>query len=120
MDDSFWERDVWYRFSKITNGFAIYCEVLNYEPVKWVIEHLKTARPPMEAEIGSELFKFIRNVTTHFPFFEGWDDVCFCNPLVNWHKEGQSIDRFLSRYAGHEAVKYRFWEPDKKRMTYLS
>ncbi len=120
MDDSFWDKDQWYRFSKVTSGFAIYAEVLNYEPIKQVIEHLKTARPPMEAEIGSELFKFIRNVIAHFPFFTAWNDVWISNPLVNWYKEGQSIDKFLRKYAGRDPVKYRFWEPDKKRMTYLS
>ncbi|MEE9119221.1 MAG: hypothetical protein V3U02_11615, partial [Calditrichia bacterium] len=57
MDDSFWEKDNWYRFSKTKDGFTVYSELLNYEPIKWVIEHIKKARPPMEAEIGSELFK---------------------------------------------------------------
>jgi hypothetical protein len=120
MDDSFWDKDAWYRFSRVTNGFAIYAEVLNYEPIKWVIEHMKTARPPMEAEIGSELFKFIRNVLTHFPFFRSWDGVWVSKNLVNWYKEGLSIDKFLSKYAGRPPVKYRFWEAEKKRMTYLN
>jgi hypothetical protein len=120
MGEAFWEEDVWYRFSKVTNGFAIYGEVLNYEPIKRVIEQLKTARPPMEAEIGSELFKFIRNVIAHFPFFEEWNDVWINKSLVNWYNEGQSIDRFLNKYAGHDPIKYRFWESQKKRMTYLS
>jgi hypothetical protein len=52
----------WYRFSKIKDTFAVYTELLNYEPMKYVIEYLKKFRPPMEAEIASELFKFIRNV----------------------------------------------------------
>ncbi len=120
MNDSFWGKDAWYRFSRITNGFAIYSELLNYEPIKWVIEHMKTARPPMEAEIGSDLFKFVRNVLTHFPFFKRWDDVWISKSLVNWRKEGQSIDRFLISYVGKPPVKYRFWEDEKKRMNYLS
>jgi len=120
MDDSFWDKDAGYRFSRVTNGFAIYSEVLNYEPIKWVIEHMRTARPPMEAEIGSELFKFIRNIISHFPFFSSWDDVWISKNLVNWHREGQSIDKFLSHYVGKPPVKYRFWEAAKKRMTYLS
>ncbi|WP_219906162.1 hypothetical protein [Shewanella algae] len=40
--------------------------------------------------------------------------------LVNWQREGLTIDRFLKKYAGHDEVKYRFWEADKKRMTYMS
>jgi hypothetical protein len=120
MNDSFWQKDAWYRFSRVTIGFAIYSEVLNYEPIKWVIEHIRTARPPMEAEIGSDLFKFVRNVITHFPFFNSWDEVWISKSLVNWHKEGQSMDKFLRNYVGRPSVKYRFWDAEKKRMTYLS
>lgn len=120
LDDSFWEKDKWHRFSKVKDGFAVYSELLNYEPIKWIIESIKKSRPPMEAEIGSELFKFIRNVIIHFPFFDSWNDVWINQSLINWHKEGQSIDRFIRKYTGKQMVKYRFWEADKKRMTYLS
>lgn len=120
MEDSFWDKEGIYRFSKVTAGFTVYCEVLNYEPIQWVIDHLKKTRPPMEAEIGSDLFKFVRNVIAHFPFFETWDDVWLNKALVNWNKQGQSIDRFLNNYSGKQPVKYRFWEQEKKRMSYLS
>jgi len=118
--DSFWEKDAWYRFSKIKDAFGVYSELLNYEPIKWVIEHIKKARPPIEAEIGSELFKFIRNIITHFPFFNSWNDICISRQIINWNKEGQSVDKFLKKYEGRKQVKYRFWEAEKKRMTYLS
>jgi len=120
MAESFWEKDQWYRFSKVKDGFAIYSELLNYEPIKWVIEYIKNSRPPMEAEIGSELFKFIRNIIIHFPFFNGWDEVWINKSIINWYKEDQSIDRFIEKYKGKYVVKYRFWEEDKKKMTYLS
>lgn len=120
MNDAFWQRDAWYRFSKVKDGFAVYSELLNYEPIKWVLEDLKKSRPPMEAEIASDLFKFIRNVLLHFPFFDGWDDVWISKPVVNWYSEGRSIDKFLKGYTGQQTVKYRFWEADKKAMTYLS
>jgi len=120
IDELFWGKDEKYRFSRIKDIFYVYSELLNYEPIKWVIEHLKTIRPPMEAEIGGELFKFIRNVISHFPFFDRWDDIWVNKQIVNWNREGQSIDKFLSKYEGHNQVKYRFWEADKKRMTYLS
>ena len=118
--DEFWEKEDWYRFSKTKEGFSIYSELLNYEPLQWVIKHIKKARPPMEAEIGSELFKFIRNVITHFPFFNAWNDVWIKKTVINWFKESQTIDKFLEKYTGKETVKYRFWEEDKKQMTYLS
>lgn len=119
MADSFWEKQEWERFSKIKQAFRIYAELLNYEPIILVIEKLKTDRPPMESEIGSELFKFVRNVVTHFPFFTKWDNVWISVSLVNWYKENQTIDKFLKKYEGKEEVKYRFWEPSKKAMTYL-
>ncbi len=120
MDDSFWDKDEWYRFSKVKDGFAVYAELLNYPPIKWVIEHIKRTKPPKEAEIGSELFKFIRNIVAHFPFFESWNKVWISKSIINWHKEGQSIDKFLNKCKGKDTVKYRFWEAQKKRMTYLS
>ncbi|KZS40577.1 hypothetical protein AWE51_06420 [Aquimarina aggregata] len=119
MNDDYWQKDEWERFSKIKQAFAIYAELLNYEPIKHVIEQLKTARPPMESEIGSELFKFVRNVVSHFPFFNSWDSVWVSKPIINWYREGLTIDRFLKKYEGHQEVKYRFWEEKKKRMTYL-
>lgn len=120
MNDSFWDKDEWYRFPKVKDGFTIYAELLNYSPIKWVIESIKKTRPPMEAEIGSELFKFIRNVITHIPFFASWNEVWINKSIINWYKEGQSMDRFLNKYKGRETVKYRFWEAQKKKMTYLS
>jgi len=120
MSENFFENGDLYRYSRIKDAFAVYTELLNYEPIKWVIEHIKTSRPPMEAEIGSELFKFIRNVINHFPFYDRWDDVWINKSIINWYREGQTIDKFLEKYKGHQIVKYRFWEADKKRMTYLS
>jgi hypothetical protein len=120
IDDSFWVKSDWERFSKINQTYSIYTELLNYEPIKWIIEKLKTDRPPMEAEIGSELFKFVRNVFTHFPFFTKWDDVWINKSIINWYKDGLTIDKFLKKYEGKTEVKYRFWEAGKERMTYLT
>jgi hypothetical protein len=120
MEDSFFEKDGWYRLSKTKEGFAVYSELLNYEPIKWVIEHMKKSRPPPEAEIGSDFFKAIRNIITHFPFFGSWDEICISKKIINWNKEGKSIDKFLKKYQGKETLKYRIWEERKKKMTYLS
>ena len=120
MDDSFWDKDAWYRFSKVKDGFGVYSELLNYEPLRWVLDNMKISSPPMEAEIARELFKFIRNIITHFPFFDSWEDVWVNKSLVNWLGEGRFIDRFIRKYVGKEHVKYRFWEEQTKKMTYLS
>ena len=118
--DSFWKKGTYYRFGEIKDAFSIYAELLNYEPISWVIENIRKSRPPMEAEIGSELFKFIRNVVIHFPYFEKWDDVWFDREVINWYQEGQSIDKFLRKYEGRDPVKYRVWDAKKREMTYLS
>jgi hypothetical protein len=120
IEDSFWEQEDWYRFSKVINLFSVYAELLAYEPFKYVLEAIKKKRPPMESEIGGPLFKFIRNTFAHFPLFESWNEVWLTKGLVNWQKEGQTIDRFLKKYAGHTEIKYRFWEAEKKKMTYMS
>ena len=120
FEDLFWEKKETYRFNKIKQAFAIYSELLNYEPIKWYIKHLKTARPPMEAEIGGELFKVIRNIISHFPYFDTWEEVWVKKSIVNWDRKGMTIDRFFNKYEGKEEVKYRFWEERKKTMTYLS
>ena len=86
LSDDFWKRDAYYRFSRIKDAFSIYAELLNYPPIKWVVEYLKNHRPPMEAEIGSELFKFVRNVVVHFPLFESWEKVWISKDIMNWYK----------------------------------
>lgn len=120
MQDDFWDKGDWYRFSKVANAFAIYSELLEYEPFKYVLEEIDKQRPPMEATIGGPLFKFVRNVLAHFPFYEKWDDVWVTKNLVNWNKDGLTIDKFLKKFSGNEEVKYRFWESQKKKMTYIS
>jgi hypothetical protein len=85
MEDSFWELNSTNRFGILKDGLSIYTELLNYEPIKWVIEKMKTERPPMEAEIGGELFKFFRNVILHFPLFDTWDEVYVTKTLANWY-----------------------------------
>jgi len=52
MAEGFWKREGWYRFSKVSNIFAVYSELLTYEPFRYVLEELKKSRPPMESEIG--------------------------------------------------------------------
>lgn len=119
-EDSFWEQNSFYRFSKIKDAFAIYTELLNYPPITWVLEEMKTSRPPMESVIAKDLFKFIRNAFAHFPFYDSWDEVWIDKYIVNWNKPGQRIDKLLKKYSGKPEIKYRMWDPIKREMTYLS
>lgn len=119
-EESFWKKDPYYRFSKIKDCFLIYSEILEYEPIGWFLEALKKLRPSMEAELVKEFFLFLRNLLIHFPFFNSWNDVYFDKQLINWSNPGKSIDQFLSRFVGHEQVKYRMWSPESKTMTYVA
>lgn len=118
--NDFLEKDAWYRLSRARDLFGVYAELLKYEPITWVIERLRKTRPPMEAEIAGDLFRFIRHLVSHFPFFNSWDEIAINKGIVNWTGESGSIDKLLQKYEGHKQVKYRFWETAKKRMTYLS
>jgi hypothetical protein len=120
MEDNFWNRDASYRFSKIRDGFGVYSELLHYEPLQWVLDNMRIQRPPLEAEIAKELFRFVRNVITHFPFFDNWESVWVNKSVLTWSGKSQSVDRFLEKYVGKGEVQYRFWEPMKNKMTYLS
>ena len=116
----FWEQSPQYRFYKISQAFSIYNEILTHEPFNGVLIWLSKYRPPMESEISGSLFKFIRNVLVHFPFYDTWDDVWINKDLVNWKKPNQSIDKFLEKFSGKPNVKYRFKETSKQGFTYVT
>ncbi|WP_125706602.1 hypothetical protein [Lacticaseibacillus daqingensis] len=118
--DKFWEQAPFIRFSKIRDVFNIYGEVLHYEPIKWVIEDMRVSRPPKEAEIAEGLFRSLRNLFSHFPVFTSWDDVWFNHDLLNWDKSNQSIYKFFHGHLNDSEVKYRFWDSNREKMTYLS
>lgn len=120
FDSNFWDKEPYYRLSMTRDAFSVYSELENYEPIKWVLDEMKSKRPPQEAEIAKELFKFIRNVLSHFPVFESWDDIWVNENLINWSKDDQSIDRFIKKNLSTGEFKYRFWEEKEKAMTYLS
>jgi len=120
ISDSFWRKNGYYRFNKIRECFLIYSELLDYLPIRWALEYIKKARPPIEEKIGRDLFKVIRNLLVHFPFFNNWNEVWFSKSLVNWCKDDQSIDKFFKAYEKHDPIKYRIWDADKRKMTYIS
>lgn len=116
----FWAQSKIYRLNKISQAFSIYSEIITYEPFNGVFKWLSKYRPPMESEISSSLFKFIRNVLAHFPFFDSWDEIWISKELVNWRYENQSIDKFLKTFCGKPFVKYRFKENKNKDFTYIT
>ena len=118
MTDEFWDKSPVYRLSRTKDVFAVYSETLKYSPIQWVIENVTR---PNFSDVGKDLFKFIRHVLLHFPFFNQWDEIWLKRSIVNLYSQRpQFIDRYLSDNEGKEELKYRFWEGDKKRMTYVS
>lgn len=125
VSDEFMLSDARIRFYKLREAFSIYKELLDYEPIKEYIRWMKKGgRPHFEGIIADDLFSFIRNLLSHFPIFDTWNDVYINKNLATWSKAGQ-IDRFLikgiqEKSDGKGIVKYRIWEEKKNRMTYLS
>ena len=118
MPDEFWDKPAEVRFSKTKDLFAVYSEILKYPPMQWVIEANKR---PNYSDVGKNLFKLIRHILMHFPFFERWDDVWIKQSLVNlYSNRPQFIHKFLTENQGRDELKYRFWEEKHKRMTYIS
>lgn len=118
FSDEFWEKDSYYRFSKIKDCLAVYSEIYLYEPIKHHIKELETARPPGEALIAKEYLRFIRNLLLHFPFYNNWNAVVLNKTLVNWIREGERIDRFLTEHEDQHEIKYRIWQEHKKKFIY--
>lgn len=71
----FWEKAPYYRLNRISQAFSTYSEIIHYDPFDGVFKWLEKYRPPMESEISGPLFKFIRNLLVHFPFFDSWDEI---------------------------------------------
>lgn len=114
----FWEESPIYRLGRISQLFSIYGEILNHKPIKEALEQIAAKRPPMESEISGQLFKFIRNILAHFPFFDSWDEIWVNKELINWYKKDQTIDKFLEKFKGSASVEYRYKEKNKLTFNY--
>jgi len=123
--EEFFNNNPEYRFLKIRETFSIYKELISYKPIKEYLIYVKNGgRPPLEGFIVDDLFSFIRNVLSHFPIFDSWEDVYISETLATWNKGG-TIHKFLLKSIKIKiddsgAIKYRIWENSKNQMTYIS
>jgi hypothetical protein len=116
MTDSFWCKKPATRLHTIKDVFSVYTELIQYEPLKFLLEN--NPRPHYQM-VGKDLMKFIRNILFHFPFYAEWSDIVFSKSLIlTFDTNNSSIDRFLSK-SQSEKIKYRFWEERIKKMTYI-
>jgi len=103
ISDDFFNNSDFYRFCRIKNLFEIYSEMLSYQPFITILKYY-SLRSPNKSKILKDLFKFIRNVLSHFPFYDSWDEVWINKNIVNWNKPGQTIDKFLNNNEGQKSI----------------
>ena len=118
IKDDFWEKDPVYRLMRTKEAFSVYIELIEYKPIKKYL--IQDTTPPTTEEIGKETFKFIRNYLSHFPLFNSWNEIWIKQELLNWNKPYQSMDRFLRKFESVNPAKFRFWDSQRKLMTYVS
>jgi len=124
-NDNFFNNSSEYRFLKIREIFSVYKELFGYKPIKYYLNYIKNGgRPPLDGFIVNDLFSFVRNVLSHFPIFDSWNDVYISKTLATWNKKG-TIHNFLIKSIkikidDRGTIKYRIWENSKKQMTYIS
>lgn len=123
--DDFFTKNERLRFLILKEAFSVYKEVLSYEPVKDYLQWMKKGgRPIFDGLIADNLFSFIRNLLSHFPVFDTWNEVYITKDLATWSKPGQ-INNFLKkgmqlRIDGKASIEYRIWEEKTRKMTYFS
>ncbi len=123
-DDKFYKNNPKNRFYKIREIFSVYKELSNYKPIKYYLKYIKNGgRPPIEGIIIEDLFGFVRNLLSHFPVFDSWNDIYITKDLATWDRGG-TIHNFLQKSTKIKidqkgTVKYRIWEKEKKNMTYV-
>ena len=120
MNDEFWEQDVKTRFCKVSSIFAVYTELSSYMPIGILLETDKLKGRSDETRAAGVIFRFLCDIFSKFPFFASWNEVWVSRMLVNWKKEGSSVDKFLQQFSGHEEVGYRHWDSNKKCIRDIS
>lgn len=114
----FWRKDPAYRLARIRDAFAVYFELLAYQPIQWAIDELGKVRPPNEQMISGDLFRCIRHILQHLPLFDSWEDIHFTKDLINWQSDGKSIDRFFRAHENDAPIKFRVYTSNA--MWYLA
>lgn len=119
-EDEFWDEDEVYRFSKVSNIFAVYTQLSSYMPIAVLLEADKLKSRSEETRAAGYIFRFLRNIFSNFPLFATWDEVWVSRTLVNWKKENSAIDNFLGEFSGHREVRYQHWDSNKKSTRGIS
>lgn len=115
MLDTFWEESAEQRLLLIKELCSTYVELLKYEPIDFLINESNRLNHKL---VGADFIKMLRNLLLHFPFFKEWNEIEFSRDLITGMENSGSIDRFMLK-SHPKCIKYRFWEPVSKKMTYI-
>ena len=110
MSEKFWAKSDYYRFCLTKDAFMIYRELIKHKSIEEAFSNLELGMgysknsKPVKTTKG--LFKIIRHVFAHFPFFTTWKSAWVSKEIVNWNKRGQQIDNFFKENEGEEMINY--------------
>ena len=117
---TFWKRDGLYRLHRLKDVFAVYAELSNHRAIKYILEQNEAGLRPSEQADCHRLLKAIRNLLSHFPLFESWDEIWFNKELITWEGEKGSINSLFSVVRPVPIVKYRFLDGSIQKLVYVS
>lgn len=115
-NSSFWQKDSYYRFARIKEAFVLFTEISSHKSMR-LFPNLYDEKF-LFPFLTNEVFRFVRNVISHFPLFDSWDDVWISKSLINWNKAGQSIDKFLKNNVGKETLGYAYKEENEDKSLF--
>lgn len=106
----FWDHDAKYRLAQEKELFLIYTELSSYNLLKELFNQFKNEPENKNYHtIGVELFQMLRNVFTHFPFFETYNDIWINHSIVNWLKpEKGRIAKFFKNNLGKNSIEQEY------------
>ncbi|MDQ0966876.1 hypothetical protein QFZ20_002279 [Flavobacterium sp. W4I14] len=94
------------KFFYIKELVSVYSEMEAYPPLKNLLKDSPTNNPVLTFQ---PLFKAVRHVLAHFPFFSRWDDFYFNQDMVNcMNSPGKTIHKYFLAAEKHPEFFFRF------------
>ena len=101
------------KFLTLKELISLFNEVDSYKPLK---DTLKSAPTGSFLKKFGLLFKALRNLLLHFPFYDNWNDVVFNREIVLcMEPTNSSIDKYF-KGPDHMQFFFRFGEPDGEKV----
>ncbi len=98
------------KFFYIKELVSVYSEMEAYPPLKNLLKDSPTNHPILTFQ---PLFKAVRHILAHFPFFSRWDDFYFNQDMVNcMNSPGKTIHKYFLAAEKHSEFFFRFKDID--------